>query len=290
MSATSSLELLKAHAVISRSWLLAQLERRNKEHEGQANNFFSFVKKDDEMLRWHGREDHTLFDVCADDHCQRYQGVSRIANPVVTQAVKATRGQVLCHEGELCDTRFSKCCGGQTEEYQYCWDDTPKAYLKSVTDPFCNTHDPNILRQVLCDFDQETPDFYHWSVAYSQKEISELVESKLHLGLGTIQELIPLERGKSGRIWRMQLVGSERSFIIGKELEIRRALSSTHLYSSAFDVERTADGGFVLNGKGWGHGVGLCQIGAAVMGEHGYQYDEILSYYYPRAEIKKIYS
>ena len=288
MSATSSLELLKAHAVISRSWLLSQLERRNKEKDSKDNSFFSFIKKDDELLRWHGREDHTLFDVCADDHCQRYQGITRASNPLVAKAIASTRGQVLCYDNELCDTRFSKCCGGLTEEYQYCWEDTPKPYLVSVADPFCNTHDPRILKQVLNDYDQETPDFYRWKVCYSQAELSELIERKLHLGLGTIEDLVPLERGKSGRIWRLQLVGSERSFIIGKELEIRRALSETHLYSSAFDVERKDDV-FVLKGKGWGHGVGLCQIGAAVMGERGYQYDEILLYYYKGAEIKKIY-
>jgi SpoIID/LytB domain protein len=285
MSATSSLELLKAHAIISRSWLLAQLQRRK---EKATNNFFSFIKKDDELLRWHSREDHTLFDVCADDHCQRYQGITTNQVEKVQRAVRSTHGQVLMYEGELCDARFSKCCGGRTEEYQYCWEDTPKPYLTSVSDLFCNTHDPRILSQVLKDYDQETPDFYRWQVSYTQEKLSELVERKLHLGLGTIQELIPLERGKSGRIWKLKMVGSERTFTIGKELEIRRALSETHLYSSAFDVEHQGDL-FILRGKGWGHGVGLCQIGAAVMGERGYQYDEILLHYYPGAEIKKTY-
>ena len=301
MSATSSLELLKAHAVISRSWLLAQLERRHKEHDGRQNAFFSFVKKDNEILRWHGREDHTLFDVCADDHCQRYQGVAHFTeqNAKPRHAVRATRGQVLCHDGELCDARFSKCCGGKTEEYQYCWEDTPKPYLRSVVDPFCqaayndalharNGRRPAILLQVLNDYDQETTDFYRWQVAYTKEQLSELVERKLHLGLGTIEHLVPLDRGKSGRIWRLRIDGSQRSFTIGKELEIRRALSETHLYSSAFDVEETEDK-FVLHGRGWGHGVGLCQIGAAVMGERGYQYDEILLYYYSGAEIETIY-
>ena len=294
MSATSSLELLKAHAVISRSWLLTQLKHR-KEKGG--NSFFSFVKKEDEMIRWSGREDHTLFDVCADDHCQRYQGITRLSEKdagnsekytTATEAVRQTRGQVLWHDHELCDARFSKCCGGQTEEYQYCWEDTPKPYLVSVKDPFCCTNDQNVLTQVLNDYDQETPDFYRWTVEYSQKELSELVERKTHLQLGTIEELIPLERGKSGRIWKLRLVGSEGSFTIGKELEIRRALSDTHLYSSAFDVERQGDR-FILHGKGWGHGVGLCQIGAAVMGAKGYSYDEILLFYYRGAEIKRIY-
>ena len=290
MSATSSVELLKAHAIISRSWLLNQLEH-HKEKLG--SNFFSFVKKDDELLRWHGREDHTLFDVCADDHCQRYQGISGEKADGQEQhraadAVKATRGMVLCYDDELCDARFSKCCGGQTEEFQYCWEDTPKPYLISVSDPFCNTHDPHILKQVLKDYDQETPDFYRWRVGYSQEELSELVERRLHLDLGTIEDLVPLERGKSGRIWKLRLVGSKRSFTIGKELEIRRTLSESHLYSSAFEVTRQGDR-FILNGRGWGHGVGLCQIGAAVMGERGYSYDEILLYYYRGAEIKKLY-
>jgi SpoIID/LytB domain protein len=286
MNAASSLELLKAHAVISRSWLLSQIQKRQK--SGGQNNFFSFVKKDDELLRWYDREDHTLFDVCADDHCQRYQGITRATTASVAKALKATRGQVLLYDDELCDARFSKCCGGTTEEFQYCWEDTPKPYLVSTDDPFCNTHDPQILQQVLNDYDQETPDFYHWTVEYSKTELSSLVEQKMKLGLGEIVDLIPLERGKSGRIWKLRLVGTERSFTIGKELEIRRALSKTHLYSSCFDVEKQGDR-FILQGKGWGHGVGLCQIGAAVMGEQGYNYEEILLFYYRGAEIKRIY-
>ena len=288
MSATSSPELLKAHAVISRSWLLYQMENRKKEGRDKGNSFFSFVKKDDELLRWYDREDHTLFDVCADDHCQRYQGITRASSPAVAEAIKATRGQVLMSENELCDARFSKCCGGQTEEFQYCWENIKKPYLVSVSDPFCHTNDRRILSQVLNDYDQETPDFYEWTVEYSQEELSELVNRKTKLDLGDITDMIPLDRGKSGRIWRLQLVGTKRSFIIGKELEIRRALSETHLYSSAFDVEKR-DNRFILHGRGWGHGVGLCQIGAAVMGEKGYDYDDILLYYYRGAEIKQIY-
>ena len=288
MSATSSPELLKAHAVISRSWLLCQMENRKKEGRDKGNSFFSFVKKDDELLRWYDREDHTLFDVCADDHCQRYQGITRASSPAVAEAIKATRGQVLMSENELCDARFSKCCGGQTEEFQYCWENIKKPYLVSVSDPFCHTNDRRILSQVLNDYDQETPDFYEWTVEYSQEELSELVNRKTKLDLGDITDMIPLDRGKSGRIWRLQLVGTKRSFIIGKELEIRRALSETLLYSSAFDVEKR-DNRFILHGRGWGHGVGLCQIGAAVMGEKGYDYDDILLYYYRGAEIKQIY-
>ena len=288
MSATSSPELLKAHAVISRSWLLYQKQRRASRMEKKENSFFSFVKKEDELLRWYDREDHSLFDVCADDHCQRYQGITRASLPAVAEAVKATRGQVLMYEGELCDARFSKCCGGQTEEYQYCWEDTPKPYLVSVSDPFCHTNDRRILSQVLNDYDQETPDFYEWRVEYTQEELTELLNRKTKLDLGDILDVVPLDRGKSGRIWRLQLVGSKRTFTIGKELEIRRALSETHLYSSAFDVEKH-DGNFIIKGRGWGHGVGLCQIGAAVMGEKGYSYDDILLYYYRGAEIKQVY-
>ena len=287
MKATAGLELLKAHAVISRSWLLAQMRRREDSQE-QKNGFFSFIKKDDELIRWYDREDHTIFDVCADDHCQRYQGITRQTSKTVEQALKATRGQILCYGDEICDARFSKCCGGVTEEFQYCWEDAPKPYLVSVEDPFCNTNDKEVLAQVLNDYDQETNDFYRWTVEYTVDEISDLIREKLKDDFGTITDLIPLERGKSGRIWKLKIVGIKKTFTIGKELEIRRALSETHLYSSAFDVEKT-EKGFRLNGKGWGHGVGLCQIGAAVMGQQGYKYDAILLHYYRNAEIKRIY-
>ena len=300
MSATSSLELLKAHAVVSRSWLLAQMERRNKKLEAKSgeNNFFSFIKKDDELIRWYDREDHTIFDVCADDHCQRYQGITRVANPHVAEAVKATSGQVLMSEGQICDARFAKCCGGRTEEYQYCWDDTPKPYLVSVACPYCNTNDKRVIRQILNDYDQETHDFYEWTVEYTADELSRLVNEKMKLNLGRIVALEALERGKSGRIWKLRLhgVGGDvNQFTIGKELEIRRILSESHLKSSAFDVEAKdldADGlptRFVLHGRGWGHGVGLCQIGAAVMGDEGKTYEEILKHYYKNADINKIY-
>ena len=287
MKATAGLELLKAHAVISRSWLLAQMRRR-EENQDQKNGFFSFQKKDDEIIRWYDREEHTIFDVCADDHCQRYQGITKQTSKNVEQALKATRGQILCYGDEICDARFSKCCGGRTEEFQYCWEDTPKPYLVSVEDPFCNTHDKAVLAQVLNDYDQETNDFYRWTVDYTTDELSALVSEKLKDDLGTITDLIPLERGKSGRIWKLKMVGTKKTLTIGKELEIRRVLSESHLYSSAFDVEKTASG-FRLHGKGWGHGVGLCQIGAAVMGQQGYKYQEILLHYYQGAEIKRIY-
>ena len=287
MSATASLEFLKAHAVISRSWLLAQMTKRQQMEKGEAS-FFSFIKKDDEMIRWYDREDHTIFDVCADDHCQRYQGITKQSSPAVEQAIQATRGQILAYEDEICDTRFSKCCGGQTEEFQYCWEDTPKPYLVSFHDPYCNTNDKHILSQVLNDFDQETPDFYRWTVEYTQDQLSELINRKLKDDFGTIIDLSPLERGKSGRIWKLKIVGTKKTFIIGKELEIRRTLSETHLYSSAFEVEKEGDR-FILHGSGWGHGVGLCQIGAAVMGEQGKTYDEILLFYYRNAIIKQLY-
>ena len=287
MSASASLEFLKAHAVISRSWLLAQIEKRHR-HEQGGDSFFSFTKKDDELIRWYDREDHTIFDVCADDHCQRYQGITKAANSHAAEAISDTRGQVLTYDNEICDARFHKCCGGRTEEFQYCWEDTPKPYLISFEDPYCNTSDKRILSQVLNDFDQETPDFYHWTVEYTQAELSELVSRKLKEDFGEIQELIPLERGKSGRIWKLKIVGSKKTFTIGKELEIRRTLSESHLLSSAFDVEHQGDR-FILHGKGWGHGVGLCQIGAAVMGEQGKTYDEILLYYYRNAQIERLY-
>ena len=287
MKATAGLELLKAHAVISRSWLLAQMKRREENSE-KKDGFFSFTKKEDEIIRWYDREDHTIFDVCADDHCQRYQGITKQTSKAVELALKATRGRILCYGDEICDARFSKCCGGVTEEFQYCWEDTPKPYLVSVEDPFCNTNDKEVLSQVLNDYDLETNDFYRWTVEYTTDELSKLVNEKLKDDFGSIEDLIPVERGKSGRIWKLKIVGSKKTMTIGKELEIRRALSESHLYSSAFDVEKT-DKGFRLKGKGWGHGVGLCQIGAAVMGQKGYKYDEILLHYYRGAEIKKIY-
>ena len=319
MKATSSLEFLKAHAVISRSWLLAQMERRHRQDSG-GGGFFPFVKNDDELIRWYDRDDHTIFDVCADDHCQRYQGITKANNVHVEQAVRDTRGEILTYDGAICDARFSKCCGGVTEEFQYCWENNPQPYLTALRDvadakspladltdeaeaerwirscpeSYCNTADRKVLSQVLNDFDQETSDFYRWRVEYSQERLASLIEDKLKLDLGGIVDLIPVERGRSGRICKLKIVGTKREFTIGKELEIRRALSDTHLYSSAFVVDKyDVVGGlpsrFVLVGAGWGHGVGLCQIGAAVMGENGCKYDDILLHYYRGAEIRKIY-
>ena len=300
MSATSSLELLKAHAVISRSWLLAQMKKR-REVAASGNNFFSFVKKDDMLIRWYDREDHTIFDVCADDHCQRYQGITKETSPHVAEAIRQTLGQVLLDGEDICDARFSKCCGGETEEFQYCWEDTPKSYLTAVRDlvlgvkneeqedssrftlhsslqdeataeqwirsnppAFCNTTDKKILSQVLNDYDQETADFYRWKVTYSQEKLQQLFEEKLKMNFGAILDMKAVERGKSGRISKLQIIGTEKTFTIGKELEIRRALSDTHLYSSAFVVdkydkdEQGVPQRFEIIGAGWGHGVGLC--------------------------------
>ena len=328
MSATSSLELLKAHAVISRSWLLAQMKKRREVAES-GNNFFSFVKKDDRLIRWYDREDHTIFDVCADDHCQRYQGITKETSPHVAEAIRQTKGQILMDGDDICDARFSKCCGGITEEFQYCWEDTQKNYLSSVRDiiqgvksagsaapaplpslqdeaaadawirsnppAFCNTTDKKILSQVLNDYDQETADFYRWKVTLTQEKLQQLLDEKLKMSFGDIIDLQAEERGKSGRISKLRIVGTEKTFVIGKELEIRRALSDTHLYSSAFVVDRCdidekgVPQRFDIIGAGWGHGVGLCQIGAAVMGEEGFDYDAILLHYYQGAEIKKVY-
>lgn len=322
MSATSSLELLKAHAVISRSWLLAQMKKRREVAES-GNNFFSFTKKEDTLIRWYDREDHTLFDVCADDHCQRYQGITKETSPHVAEAIRQTKGQILMDGEEICDARFSKCCGGITEEFQYCWEDTPKTYLTAVRDialgvehtlpnltneeeaekwirfnppAFCNTQDKKILSEVLNDYDQETVNFYRWKETLSQEKLQQLIADKLKMDLGAILDMKAVERGKSGRISKLQIIGTEKTFTIGKELEIRRTLSDSHLLSSAFVVdkydkdEQGVPQRFELIGAGWGHGVGLCQIGAAVMGEQGYHYDAILLHYYQGAEIKKLYN
>ena len=283
MKSTCSLEFLKASAVISRSWLLAQLT--HKTHES-----YEPYKSQDEFIRWWDREDHDLFDVCADDHCQRYQGITVACNPNVQQAVNETRGQVLVSNGEICDARFGKCCGGQTNEFQYCWQNIRKPYLSSVADPFCNTSDREVLSQVLNDYDLETKNFYRWQVRYTQEELRRLIERNLGMKFGSILRLEPLETGPAGHISRLRIVGTERIYIIGKELLIRKTLSTSHLLSSAFtvsleDIQDNVPQTFVLNGKGWGHGVGMCQIGAAVMGHQGYSYLQILNHYYPGAEI-----
>jgi len=292
MKSSSSLEFLKAAAVISRSWLFAQMQRR-QERAGQTAPFFTFVKGEGESIRWYDREDHTIFDVCADDHCQRYQGITRASNPRVAEAVNATRGQVLTYDGSICDARFGKCCGGQTNEFQYCWENIEVPYLRSVKDPFCNTNDKNILRQVLNDYDLETHDFYEWTEVLTQEEAHNRICEHLKMELGPILGMEIVEKGPGGHISKLRIVGQEKSFVVGKELEIRRMLSTSHLKSSAFtveakDVQDGIPGSFILHGRGWGHGVGLCQIGAAVMGEQGYDYQQILKHYYTDAQITKL--
>ncbi|MCL1936863.1 MAG: SpoIID/LytB domain-containing protein [Candidatus Azobacteroides sp.] len=294
MSAMSDLEFLKAHAVISRSWLLAQKEKSSQLQQPETN-YASVVETDEEYIRWYDREDHARFDVCADDHCQRYQGITRAFTPEVTKAVESTWGEVLLYEDQICDTRFSKCCGGRTEKFENCWEPVPHPYLESVDDPFCHTDDPGILRRILNDYDQATSDFYRWQVTYSQDEISRLINRKSGWDFGKIKDLIPVERGTSGRIVRLKIVGTQMTKTVGKELFIRKILSKSHLYSSAFEVEKEyADEDvpvkFRLTGSGWGHGVGLCQIGAAVMAQKGYTYREILAHYFPHSVLKKIYS
>ena len=335
MSATASLELLKAHAVISRSWLLNKLRIENEKlkNKMQPDNADSaaisqFSTLNSQFIKWYDHEAHKNFDVCADDHCQRYQGITRASTPQAVEAVSATRGEALIYEGKICDARFSKCCGGAFEEFQNCWENVRHPYLIGQRDSrtenllpdlsieaeadkwirtspvaFCNTQDEKILSQVLNNYDQETADFYRWKVCYSQQELSELIHKRSGIDFGKIIDLIPIERGTSGRLVRLKIVGTLRTLTIGKELEIRRTLSTSHLYSSAFVVDKEykeeyreckeeelkIPSRFILTGAGWGHGVGLCQIGAAVMGEQGYKYEEILSHYYPGSTIERQY-
>lgn len=318
MSATSSMELLKAHAVISRSWLLAQVQK-NKSLQSEEQKYQATFRTDDELIKWYDREDHTFFDVCADDHCQRYQGITRSTTPLVEKAVKETWGEILAIEGVICDARFSKCCGGVTEVFENVWEPVNHSYLQKIVDndlfpegfnlelededaakqwimgspaAFCNSSDKNVLKQVLNDYDQETNDFFRWKVVYSQEELSELVKMRTGINFGKIIDLIPIERGVSGRLIKLQIVGTLKTMIIGKELEIRKSLSKSHLYSSAFMIEKNEVAGkinFILRGAGWGHGVGLCQIGAAVMGDKGYSYHEILLHYFRGAGLERRY-
>ena len=335
MSATASLELLKAHAVISRSWLLNKCKTESRKQEMKNEKTGKYIKKDSatcspsfvsdsQFIKWYDHEAHKNFDVCADDHCQRYQGITRASTPQAIEAVSATRGEVLMYKGAICDTRFSKCCGGAFEEFQNCWENVKHPYLirqrdskteKQLPDltieaeadkwirtspvAFCNTQDKKILSQVLNNYDQETADFYRWKVSYTQQELSTLIHQRSGIDFGQILDLIPIERGTSGRLVRLKIIGTLRTLIIGKELEIRRTLSTSHLYSSAFVVDKEYEekghkedkipSRFILTGAGWGHGVGLCQIGAAVMGEQGYKYEEILSHYYPGSTLEKQY-
>lgn len=312
MSATCSEELLKAHCIISRSWIIAQIEK-NKTITASQTPYSATIDTEDELIKWYDREDHTNFDVCADDHCQRYYGLSRASTQAVRDAVAQTWGQVLTYKGEICDARFSKCCGGVFEEFEYCWEpkhfdylvkrrdsanenDIPdltveenaRKWILSSPEAFCNTTDLKILSQVLNKFDQETKNFYRWTVEYTVEELSALVKERSGIDYGEIIDLIPVARGTSGRLWKLKIVGSKRTRIIGKELEIRRTFSKSHLYSSAFVVEKK-EGKFIFRGAGWGHGAGLCQIGAAVMGEKGYTHSQILEHYFPGSKIEKQY-
>jgi SpoIID/LytB domain protein len=320
MRGDSSPALLKAHTIISRSWLLAQIEKQNQ-LAGSGESYELVHETDEEYIRWYDREDHDRFHVCADDHCQRYQGITRAHNPEVVKAVNETAGEVLEYGGTICDARFSKCCGGVVEEFQHCWEPVTHPYLKRVDDnpetalintrdlkvesnavefinhapeAFCNTRDAALLRQVLNDYDQSSSDFYRWEVSYTQGEIAALIREKSGIDFGEIVDMVPVERGESGRLVRLKIVGTKRTLTVGKELEIRRWLSPSHLYSSAFVVEKQqVENGvpatFLLRGAGWGHGVGLCQIGAAVMASKGYTHEEILKHYFIDASINKRY-
>ncbi len=319
MSATSSKELLKAHAVISRSWLLAQIEKgKSLKEKGPQQSLF---ETENERIRWYDREDHINFDVCADDHCQRYQGITKASTEAVSKAIDETSGQVLEYDGKICDARYSKCCGGISELFENVWEPLHHPYLQRIIDndrtppdfddtldnekkahrwitgspeAFCNTTDKKVLSQVLNDYDQETFDFYRWKTELSQQEVMRLLKTRVGIDVGEVLDLIPVERGVSGRLIKLTIVGSDKTMIIGKELEIRKAFSDSHLYSSAFVVEKEniindIPQKFIFTGAGWGHGVGLCQIGAAVMGANGYSFHEILSHYFKGAELKKKY-
>jgi SpoIID/LytB domain protein len=320
MSAKSSLQLLKAHAIISRSWLLAQIEKAKNSNKEKIK-YEHIQDNEKESIRWYGCFDHELYDVCADDHCQRYQGVTKIFTEIARQAVRQTAGVVLVSDNRICDARYSKSCGGITESFENVWEPVIYSYLSSIVDykfdaenynlnfnveanarkwikgnphAFCNTRDKKILSHVLVDYDQETNDFFRWKMEFSQTELSAIIKTKSGVDFGNIIDLIPLERGLSSRIVKLKIIGSNKTLIIGKELEIRRILSHSHLYSSAFivDKENIQDNvpqKFILSGAGWGHGVGLCQIGAAYMAAKGYQFDEILVHYFSTAKLKKIY-
>jgi len=325
MSATASDELLKAHAVISRSWLLKPiLEPGTKNQESRSTTeqkTINYKLSTINYRKWYERDAHTHFDVCADDHCQRYQGITRTSTAAVEKAIEATRGEVLMYDGQICDARFSKSCGGASETFENCWAEEHHPYLSKVIDnpsapegfeldltveanaekwirnnpeAFCNTYNKAILAQVLNNYDQETTDFYRWKIEYSQAELAEIITRRSGINFGEIVDLIPVKRGESGRIIELKIVGTKQTVVVGKELEIRKWLSNSHLYSSAFVVDKSEiindiPQRFTFTGAGWGHGVGLCQIGAAVMGEKGYRYDEILLHYFKGAELKRIY-
>ncbi|MDZ7269435.1 MAG: SpoIID/LytB domain-containing protein [candidate division KSB1 bacterium] len=316
MSATAPLELLRAHAITSRSWLVAMLEREQRQRRHGRSSAHTLTMPG-ELIRWYDREDHDLYDVCADDHCQRYQGVTKIITPAAAAAVQDTAGVFLVYENEICDARFSKACGGLSENFENAWEDTPVPYLQCIADArqphpplrseaeaeqwilsqpeaFCNTTDGRILQQILPSFDQETTDFFRWQVTYEREQLEQILQKKSGLHFGVLHDLVPVQRGLSGRLVKLKIVGSAQTLVVGKELEIRRWLSPSHLYSSAFIVRTERDRRglplrFTLHGAGWGHGVGLCQIGAAVMALTGYRAEEIVQHYFRGAELRKLY-
>jgi SpoIID/LytB domain protein len=315
MSPQAPMEFLKVHAILSRSWLLAALERMKKTKETSLSGR-QITKKEGEVIRWYDREDHDLFDVCADDHCQRYQGIRKIGSAQTEEAVRQTLGRVITYQDEVCDARYSKACGGLTEDFDTAWDDKRVPYLTSISDApvphppigteeeaarwilsgpeaYCHTEDERLLEKILPAFDRETKSFFRWTIEYSREELEEILREKSGFDFGDLKEIVPLLRGPSGRICRLKIVGSKKSMVVGKELEIRRWLSRSHLYSSAFLVkvkyDRGKAGRFTFHGAGWGHGVGLCQIGAAVMATRGFSAEETLKHYFRGVEIKKIY-
>jgi len=317
MNPTAPPEFLRTHAILSRSWLLKTLERKKQIKRTTSAPIEKIVGKEKEITRWYEQEDHDLFDVCADDHCQRYQGITKIVSEKAIEAVRETRGRIIAYDNDICDARFSKACGGLTEEFATAWANERIPYLTSVADApvahgpveseeaaahwilsepdaYCNTDDATILEKILPDFDRETTAFFRWKVDYSREELKEILREKSGFDFGTLTEIQPLSRGASGRIYRLRIVGSKRTMIVGKELEIRRWLSKSHLYSSAFIVKTECDAHgeverFIFHGAGWGHGVGLCQIGAAVMAMKGFTAEDILKHYFPGTEVRNIY-
>jgi stage II sporulation protein D len=310
MSGDAPMEFLKAHAILSRSWVLAALDRKKKT-KGVPMPAEKIIQGEEEVICWYDREDHERFDVCADDHCQRYQGMTEIGSEQAEEAVRETRGIVITHEDEICDARYSKACGGITEDFDTAWENRRVPYLRSISDAsvphrpitteeeasawilsnpeaYCGTKDERLLERILPDFDRGTKGFFRWRVEYSRTELQEILQEKSGFDFGTLQKIVPLRRGPSGRISRLRVIGSKRSMVVGKELEIRRWLSRSHLYSSAFIVKAEAER-FIFHGAGWGHGVGLCQVGAAVMATRGFSADEILNHYFRGVEIKKLY-
>ncbi|MGB5988470.1 MAG: SpoIID/LytB domain-containing protein [Marinifilaceae bacterium] len=312
MNANAPTEYLKSHAIISRSWVLSRIAAENQKD-------MDFIDNNEKRIKWYGREEHINFDVCADDHCQRYQGITRACTEAVKEAIKETKGIVLYKDNNICDARFSKCCGGVSEDFENVWENEKISYLSTIidsenkdltldlkkeedarewitseTDSFCNVKDKHLLSRILNDYDYSTSNFYRWEIEYSQEELSNLLLDNSNIDFGEIKKITALKRGVSGRIYELEIEGSKKTFTFGKELEIRKVLSKSHLYSSAFivdykKVKKGIPGKFILKGSGWGHGVGLCQIGAAAMVYKGYSHEKVLKHYFKGTELKKIY-